>query len=203
MARTRIRRKIAITLLLAAAPLLGGCHVCRTRQVTARFNGQVSVDGQSTQASLSGGASESTIGAQYDRLERVISDASSSGVAQTVVWTLEQVAPGGAVDFVAVQMPLPVQRGDSIPVLLAARMGGWGASAPGPRPPLPGTPADIYVAKGGFIATSAFGSLLVTDTSPLRVHMDVTFRGDDGRTVAISGDVPFLVTDDRELCSFE
>jgi hypothetical protein len=203
MSNTFLRRGIPIAMLLAAAPLINACHVCRTREVTARFTGQITVDGQSTQASLAGGASESTIGSQYDRLERVISDASSAAVAQTVIWTLEEGTSTGLVDFLSVQLPLPVQQGASIPVALAGRMGGWGTTAAGPRPPLPGTPADVYVAKAGFIATSADGSLLVLGTSPLRLRMDVTFRSTDGRTIAIAGDVPFRVIDDRDLCGFQ
>lgn len=198
-----LRRGISITMLVSAVPLINACHVCRTREVTARFTGQITVDGQSTQASLSGGASESTIGSQYDRLERVISDASSVAIAQTVIWTLEEAVSSGLVDFLAVQMPIPVQQGASIPVALAGRMGGWGTMAAGPRPPLPGTPADVYVAKADFIATSADGSLLVLDTSPLRLRMDVTFRSADGRTVAIAGDVPFRVIDERDVCGFQ
>jgi hypothetical protein len=203
VATTLFRRWIAITPLIAVVPLINACHVCRTRQVTATFTGQITVDGQSTQASLSGGASESAIGSQYDRLERVISDASSPAIAQTVIFTLEQAAPTGLVDFLSVQMPLPVQQGASVPVALFGRMGGWGTVAAGPRPPLPGTPADVYVAKAGFIATSADGSLLVLDTLPLRLRMNVTFRSDDGRTVVVAGNIPFRVTDDRELCGFE
>ena len=202
MSKTLLRRAISITMLVAAVPLINACHVCRTREVAARFIGQITIDGQSTQVSLAGGASESTIGSQYDRLERVISDASSVAIAQTVIWTLEEAVSTGLVDFLAVQMPIPVQQGASIPVALAGRMGGWGTVAAGPRPPLPGTPADVYVAKAGFIATSATGTLLVLDTSPLRLRMDVTFRSDDGRTVAIAGDVPFRIIDDKELCSF-
>ena len=201
MSNVRIRGRVSITMLVAAVPLINACHVCRTREVTARFTGQITVDGQSRQASLAGGASESTIGSQYDRLERVVSDASSPTV-QTVIWMLEDAGSTSVVDFLAVQMPIPVQQGASISVALAGRMGGWGTVAAGPRPPLPGTPADVYVAKAGFIATSADGSLMVLDTSPLRLRMDVTFRSDDGRTVAIAGDVPFRVIDDRELCSF-
>jgi hypothetical protein len=201
MSDIRIRGRVCITMLIAAVPLINACHICRTREVTARFTGQITVDGQSTQASLAGGASESTIGSQYDRLERVVSDASSPTV-QTVIWMLEDAGSTNLVDFLAVQMPIPVQQGASIPVALAGRMGGWGTVAAGPRPPLPGTPADVYVAKAGFVATSADGSLVVLDTSPLRLRMDVTFRSADGRTVAITGDVPFRVIDDRELCSF-
>jgi hypothetical protein len=190
-------------MLVAAVPLVCACHVCRTREVTARFTGQITVDGQLTQASLSGGASESTIGSQYDRLERLISDASSAAIAQTIIWTLEESVSTGLVDFLAVQMPVPVQQGASMPVSLAGRMGGWGTVAAGARPPLPGTPADVYVAKAGFVATSAHGSLLVVDTSPLRLRMDVTFRSADGRALAIVGEVPFRVIDDREVCGFQ
>ena len=190
-------------MLIATVPLVSACHVCRTREITARFTGQVTVDGQSTQATLAGGASEATIGMQYDRLERVISDASSAAGAQTAIWMLERAGSAGLIDFVAVEMPLPVQQGATVPVVLAARMGGWGTTAAGPRPPLPGTPAGIYVAAADFIATSADGSLVVLATAPLRLTMNVTFRSDDGRTVAVAGDVPFRVTDDRELCSFE
>jgi hypothetical protein len=189
-------------MLVAAAPLINACRVCRTREVTARFRGQIAVDGQSAQASLVGGASESTIGSQYDRLERVVSDASSPTV-QTVIWMLEDTGGTGLVDFLAVQMPIPVHEGASIPVALAGRMGGWGTMAAGPRPPLPGTPADVYVAKAGFVAASADGRLVILDTSPLRLRMEVTFRSADGRTVALAGDVPFRVVDDRELCSFQ
>jgi hypothetical protein len=203
MSKTLLRRGISITMLIAAVSPSSACHVCRTREVTARFTGQITVDGQSTQASLSGGASESTIGSQYGRLERVISNASSAAVAQTVIWTLEQAVSTGLVDFLTVQMPIPVEQGASIPVALASRMGGWGTMAAGPRPPLRGTPADVYVAKAGFIATSADGTLLVLDTSPLRLRMDVTFRSADGRTVAIAGDVPFQVIDEREVCGFQ
>jgi hypothetical protein len=203
MSNTHVRRGIAIAMLVATAPLIHACHVCRTREVTARFTGQITVDGQPSQASLAGGASEATIGAQYDRLERVIADASSTAVAQTVIWMLEEAAPTGVIDFLAVEIPLPIQQGASIPVALAARMGGWGTMAAGPRPPLPGTPAGVYVAKASFIATSAQGNLAVLDTSPLRLRMDVTFRSEDGRTVAVVGDVPFRVIDDREVCSFE
>jgi hypothetical protein len=59
------------------------------------------------------------------------------------------------------------------------------------------------VAKAGFVATSADGHLVILDTSPLRLRMEITFRGADGRTVALAGDVPFRVVDDRELCSFQ
>ena len=201
MPNIRIHGRAHLTMLIAAVPLISACHVCRTREVTARFTGQITVDGQATPASLVGGASESNIGSQYDRLERVVSDASSPTV-QTVNWMLEDGGATNLVDFLAVQMPIPVQQGASIPVTLAGRMGGWGTLPAGPRPPLPGTPADVYVAKAGFIATSAAGTLVVLDASPLRLRMDVTFRSDDGRTVAIAGDVPFRVIDDRELCSF-
>lgn len=202
MSNIRVRPGLSITMLVAAVPLINACHVCRTREVAARFIGQITVDGQSTQASLAGGASESTIGSQYDRLERVVSDASRATV-QTVIWMLEDAGSTGLVDFLAVQMPIPATQGVSIPVALAGRMGGWGTVPAGPRPPLPGTPADVYVAKAGFVATSAEGSLLVLDTSPLRLRMDVTFRSADGRTVVIAGDVPFRVIDDREVCSFQ
>jgi hypothetical protein len=198
-----LRRTITIAMLAAALPLANGCHVCRTREVRAMFTGQIAIDGQPAPATLAGGASEATIGAQYDRLERVISRSSSAAVAQTVIWTLEASPPPGMVDFLAVQMPLPVQPGASIPVTLAGRMGGWGTLEPGPRPPLPGTAADVYVARAGFIATSAQGTLLVLDASPLRLRMDVTFRSGDGRTVALAGDVPFQVIDDPEVCGFE
>jgi hypothetical protein len=197
------RRWISITVLAGFVPLINACHVCRTRQVTATLMGQIAIDGQSMPVTLSGGASESNIGSQYDRLARVISDASSTSVAQTVIWTLEQAAPAGLVDFFAVQLPLPLQRGASIPVTLASRMGGWGTMPAGPRPPLLGTPADVYVARAGFIAASAEGSLQVDDTSPLRLRVDVTFRSDDGRVVAIAGDVPFRVTDERDVCGFQ
>jgi hypothetical protein len=202
MAKTLVRPWIAIA-LIGALPAIGACHVCRTRQVTARLTGQITIGGQSTPASLAGGASVSTIGSQYDRLERVVSDASSAAGAQSIVWMLEQEPPTGLVDFLAVQMPLPVQRSASLPVTLAGRMGGWGTMAAGARPPLPGTPADVYLAKAGFIATSAEGSLLVLDTSPLELRVNVTFRSEDGRTVSIAGDLPFRVTDDRDLCSFQ
>lgn len=202
MSNTRVRLGLSITMLVAAVPLINACHVCRTREVAARFIGQITIDGQSTQVSLAGGASESTIGSQYDRLEDVVSDASRATV-QTVIWMLEDAGSTGLVDFLAVQMPIPATQGVSIPVALAGRMGGWGTVPAGPRPPLPGTSADVYVAKAGFIATSAEGSLLVLDTSPLRLRMDVRFRSADGRTVALAGDVPFRVIDDRELCSFQ
>jgi hypothetical protein len=203
MRNTLGRRSLGIATLLGALPLIGACHVCRTREVTARLAGQISVGGQSTQISLSGGASEATIGSQYERLERVVSDASWTAVAQSVIWTLESDAATGLIDSLAVQMPLPVQQGASLSMVLAGRMGGWGTAAPGPRPPLQGTPADVYVAKAGFVATSAEESILVVDASPLRLRIDLTFRGDGGRTVAIAGDVAFRVTDERDLCSFQ
>jgi hypothetical protein len=198
----RFLHRAIVIMLVTAMPFLDGCHICRRRQVTASFTGAIAVEGQSTQTSLSGGASESTIGTQYDRLARVVSDASTAGVAQTVIWTLE---PGGTgvVDFLAVQMPLPVQRGASMSVVLAARMGGWGTTPVGPREPLPGTPADVYLAKAGFVATSADGNLLVLDTSPLRLRIDVAFHAEDGRTVTVAGEVPFRVIDERDVCGFQ
>ena len=202
MSNIRNRGRVSIAMLIAAAPLINACHVCRTREVTARFTGQIAVDGQSAQASLVGGASESTIGSQYDRLESAVSDASSATV-QTVIWMLEDSGATSLVDFLAVQMPIPVHQGASIPVALADRMGGWGTVAAGPRPPLPGTPADVYVAMAGYVATSADGRLVVLETSPLRLRVDITFRSADARTVAIAGDVPFRVVDDRELCGFQ
>ena len=203
MAKRRMTRGIALAALIGALPWIDGCHVCRSRQVTGRLTGQITVAGQSTPLTLSGGASEASIGTQYDLLARVISDASTPAVAQTVTWTLEQGLPTGLLDFVAVQMPLPVQQGASIPVTLVGRMGGWGAEAPGPRPPLPGTAAGIYIAKAGYVATSAEGNLLVLGTAPLRLRINVAFRGEDGRTVALAGDVPFQVNDDKDLCSFQ
>jgi hypothetical protein len=199
MSETLGRRRIAIAVLIAATPIISACHVCRTRQVTGRLTGQITVAGQTTPLTMSGGASEATIGTQYDRLARVVADASTDAVAQTMTWTLEQALPAGVVDFLAVQMPLPVQQGASIPVTLVPRMGGWGAEAPGARP----APAGIYIAKAGFVATSAEGNLLVLDTTPLRLRLNVAFRGEDGRTVAIAGDVPFQVQDDKDLCSFQ
>ena len=191
-----------IVILVAGIPLLAGCHICRRRQVTARFTGEIAVGGQAAQTSLTGGASESTIGMQYDRLARVVSDASTRGIAQTIIWTLEPEGTA-SIDFLAVQMPLPVQRSASVSVVLAPRMGGWGTTPAGPREPLPGTPADVHLAKAGFVATSADGSLLVLDTSPLHLRIDVTFHGEDGRTVTVVGDLPFRVLDERDVCSFQ
>ena len=197
------RRRIAMAVLIAATPIISACHVCRTRQVTGRLTGQITVAGQTTPLTMSGGASEATIGTQYDRLARVVAAASTDAVAQTMTWTLEQALPAGVVDFLAVQMPLPVQQGASIPVTLVPRMGGWGAEAPGARPAPAGAPAGIYIAKAGFVATSAEGNLLVLDTTPLRLRINVAFRGEDGRTVALAGDVPFQVQDDKDLCGFQ
>jgi hypothetical protein len=45
---------------------------------------------------------------------------------------LEDAGSTSVVDFLAVQMPIPVQQGASIPVALAGRMG-WGTVAAGPR----------------------------------------------------------------------
>ena len=133
----------------------------------------------------------------FDSIERVVSDASAPGAVQAVIWTLDQGFDSQVAAFLAFDMGVPVTRNQSVPVVLSSRFGGWGVRSGSPRP---GAQASVYFEQQGFVPASVEGVLLVHETAPLRLSVDLAFRSEAGNTVRIDGEMQFVSISERVPC---
>jgi hypothetical protein len=188
-----MRRSWVLAFALVAA---SGCN-CFDRRIDVSLPATAAIAGQAAPLTFTGGVSDSNIGGSYMLLERVVSDASSSTEAHTIVWTLMEsgaASPG----FLAFTLRVPVAPGDSASVSLSSRGGGWGVLS-GDTRTVPLT-ATAYLERDGFVPATARGTLSVLRSSPLQLGVDVTFFGGSGDTVRVQGTMNFAVTEVRTAC---
>ena len=142
---------------------------------------------------LNSQVSESNIPSDFAALSGVVRNAAVDQGPDEIVWDLSQgfMQQG----FASFSLALPVQQGQSITLDEAAfRGGGWGVRYQ--RPPFL---ARAGLQLGDFTADHVTGTMLVLDTDPLELRVDLEFT-DENQDITMSGDMVFRVFTETETC---
>jgi hypothetical protein len=191
------RRRI-LPALLAFLPSIAGCGKCFVERVEVALPARFRLDSQDRALLLRGQVTSRNIDRNsFDAIERAVSDASAPPGVQAVIWTVDQGFDSPLAAFLAFDLSFPVSRNQSLPVVLSSRFAGWGVRSGSPRP---GTPVSVYFEQQGFVPVSVEGVLLVHETAPLRLSVDLAFRSQTGNTVRIDGEMQFVSISEKVPC---
>ena len=191
------RRRILVV-LLAGLPSVSGCGKCFVERIDVALPARLRIDSQDRAVLLRGQVTSRNIDRlAFDSIERAVSNAAEPAGVQAIIWTLDQGFDSPVAAFLAFDLSVPVTRNQSLPVVLSSRFGGWGVRSGSPRP---GTPVGVYFERQGFTPVSADGVLLVHETAPLRLSVDLAFRDAAGRSVRIDGEMQFASISEKVPC---
>ena len=191
------RRRFLLA-ILACLPAISGCGKCFVERVEVALPARFRLDSQDRALLLRGQVTSRNIDRNsFDAIERAVTDASAPPGVQAVMWTVDQGFDSPLAAFLAFDLGFPVGRNQSLPVVLGSRFGGWGVRQGSPRP---GTPVSVYFEQQGFVPASVEGVLLVHETAPLRLSVDLAFRSEGGNTVRIDGEMQFVSISERVPC---
>jgi len=191
-------RRQFLLVLLACLPSISGCGKCFVERIEVALPARFRLDSQDRALLLRGQVTSRNIDRNtFDSLERAVSDASDPPGVQAIIWTVDQGFDSSLAPFLAFDLGVPVARNQSLPVALGSRFGGWGVRSGSPRP---GTPVSVYFEQEGFVPASVDGVLLVHETEPLRLSVDLAFRSAAGNTVRIDGEMQFVSISERVPC---
>jgi hypothetical protein len=114
--------------------------------------------------------------------------------APAVVWSVPafNTNPGG----IAIVHKGALRRGEVLRVAGVLDAGGWGV-----LPQVARDSALVAVEAGEFAAREASGTIVVLETQPVALRLDVTARDTAGATMRIRGDAQFSVRRERKRCA--
>jgi hypothetical protein len=113
--------------------------------------------------------------------------------APTVLWSVPafNVNPGG----ISVVHGGALRRGEVLRVVGVQDGGGWGV-----MPPLQRGNALVGVEAGEFVASAVSGTIVVLETQPFALRLDVTASDTTGARIRVRGEAQFSFRRERQPC---
>jgi hypothetical protein len=195
MVRGRSSQLAALLLFVAAAcsserPRTGMCNV---DQLEVTWPARIERNGVTTTEQLAATLTHTHVTPEvFDSLAGTLV---RGGVqAPAVVWSVPafNTDPGG----IAIVHTGVLKRGEVLRVAGVAVAGGWGV-----LPHVARDSALIGIEAGEFTAHDASGTIVVLETQPVALQLDVTARDTAGATVRIRGEAQFSVRRERRPCA--
>jgi hypothetical protein len=189
MMRTIFALVIVFALAGCSIPGLGDCEL---DFVAVEMQGVLTSE-SSRSVNLSSEIAESNIPSDFTALRAVIRNASVDLGPDEILWDLSQGF--GEQAFAGFSLELPVHRGETITLDDPALRGaGWGVRYQ--RPPFR---ARAGLQLGNFTADSVQGTIVVLDTDPLELRVDLEFA-DENETITLTGDMRFRTFSETNTC---
>jgi hypothetical protein len=162
---------------------LTACDQCREEEIpVVTMAATIDFEGQTTMAQLEGSVGPFNI----DEVSfRAVRDFLAEGGAQGsggAVWTVEPQSASPALSYVAIQLSGPLAPGDLVNVTTAFDGGGWGT-------PFTSVPMIAVASPGGFVASTASGTLEVLNVQPLGLRLDMLTVNAEMNELRLRGDM--------------
>jgi hypothetical protein len=127
----------------------------------------------------------------FDSLTRVLVRGRARGAA--VMWSVPafNTDPGG----IAVVHKAALVQGETLHVTGTHEGAGWGM-----EPQAPPGGATAGVEAGEFLAQEVTGTIVVLQTDPVALRLDLAARDSAGDTIRVRGDARFTYRKEREVC---